>query len=49
MPLQGVADPDLTSQIWPFVSFGLLFLALNHAAVSMAIAISLGEDEGEGA
>ena len=41
--LEGVADPDLTSQVWPFVSFGLLLLALNHAAVSMAIAISLGE------
>jgi putative nucleotidyltransferase with HDIG domain len=43
VPLEGVSDPDLTSQIWPFLSFGLLFLALNHAAVSLAITISQGQ------
>ena len=41
-PLQGVSNPNMTSQIWPFVSFGLLFLAINHAAVSLAITLSQG-------
>jgi len=29
-------------QIWPFVTFGLIVLAINHAAVSMAITLSQG-------
>src|SRR5688500_6452901 len=41
-PLHGMSTPDMTSQIWPFVSFGLLFLAINHAAVSLAITLSQG-------
>lgn len=44
-PLQGphfVGEVDLTSQLWPFISFGLLFLAVNHAAVSLAITLSQG-------
>jgi len=32
----------LESQIGPFVGFGLVFLAVNHAAVSIAIALSQG-------
>ena len=36
-PAQGV---DITGQLWPFVTFGLAFLALNHAAVSLAITLS---------
>jgi putative nucleotidyltransferase with HDIG domain len=40
--LEGVANPSMTSQLWPFVSFGLVFLALNHAAVSLAITLSQG-------
>jgi putative nucleotidyltransferase with HDIG domain len=32
----------MTSQLWPFVSFGLVFLAANHAAVSLAITLSQG-------
>lgn len=43
VPLEGVEDPNLAGQIWPFVSFGLLFLAINHAAVSLAIALSQGQ------
>lgn len=43
VPLEGVTDPNLAGQIWPFVSFGLLFLAINHAAVSLAIALSQGQ------
>ncbi len=30
----------LGTQLWPFVAFGLVFLALNHAAVSFVIALS---------
>jgi putative nucleotidyltransferase with HDIG domain len=41
-PLHGVTAPNIASQIWPFVSFGLLFLAINHAAVSLAITLSQG-------
>ncbi len=41
-PIEGTSDPDLAGQLWPFVSFGLLFLAMNHAAVALAIAISHG-------
>lgn len=40
--LHGVADPDITSQLGPFIVFGLVFLALNHAFVSMAITLSQG-------
>jgi putative nucleotidyltransferase with HDIG domain len=43
VPVEGVENPDLTGQIFPFLSFGLLFLALNHAAVSLAITISQGQ------
>jgi len=42
LPLHGVSAPDITGQLWPFVSFGLLFLAVNHAAVSLAITFSQG-------
>jgi putative nucleotidyltransferase with HDIG domain len=41
-PIEGVADPDITGQLWPFVSFGLLFMAMNHAAVALAIALTQG-------
>jgi putative nucleotidyltransferase with HDIG domain len=41
-PLEGTLSPDMTSQLWPFVSFGLAFLALNHAFVSLAITLSQG-------
>jgi putative nucleotidyltransferase with HDIG domain len=41
-PIEGVSDPDITGQLWPFVSFGLLFMAMNHAAVALAIALSQG-------
>jgi putative nucleotidyltransferase with HDIG domain len=32
----------MAGQLWPFVSFGLLFLAVNHAAVALAITLSQG-------
>jgi putative nucleotidyltransferase with HDIG domain len=35
-------DPNIGGQLWPFISFGLLFLAINHAAVSLAITLSQG-------
>lgn len=38
----GAAPPSLSTQIWPFVSFGLIFLGVNHAAVSMAITLHQG-------
>ena len=41
-PLEGVASPNMTTQLWPFMAFGLLFLAVNHAAVSLAITLSQG-------
>jgi putative nucleotidyltransferase with HDIG domain len=41
-PIQGLADPDITGQLWPFLSFGLLFMVMNHAAVALAIALSHG-------
>lgn len=40
--LNGMADPDIKSQLLPFIVFGLSFLALNHAAVSLAITLSQG-------
>jgi putative nucleotidyltransferase with HDIG domain len=45
VPLQGNAvpiDPTITEQLVPFVLFGLVFLAVNHAAVAMAITLSQG-------
>jgi putative nucleotidyltransferase with HDIG domain len=33
---------SVATQLWPFVTFGLLFLAINHAAVALAIAFSQG-------
>ena len=45
VPLQAtavVADPTITEQLVPFVLFGLVFLAVNHAAVAMAITLSQG-------
>lgn len=42
----GLRDPLIgdgtITQLWPFVAFGLIFLALNHAAVALAIAFSQG-------
>lgn len=37
-----VDGSNITGQLWPFVTFGLLFLAINHAAVALAIAFSQG-------
>ena len=39
VPLDGqpTASITITSQLWPFVTFGLVFLALNHAAVALAM------------
>ena len=44
VPLEGQpsASVTITSQLWPFITFGLVFLALNHAAVSLAITLSQG-------
>ena len=44
VPLEGQpsAPVTTTSQLWPFITFGLVFLALNHAAVSLAITLSQG-------
>ena len=36
------AEVSLTSQLIPFIVFGLLFLAINHALVAMAITLSQG-------
>ena len=41
-PLHATPDPDISSQLIPFVSYGLIFLATNHAAVSLAITLSQG-------
>jgi putative nucleotidyltransferase with HDIG domain len=41
-PLHALEDPNIAGQLWPFISFGLLFLAINHAAVSLAITLSQG-------
>jgi len=35
-------DVSLATQIWPFVSYGLVVLGVNHAAVSMAITLEQG-------
>lgn len=37
--LHAVGDPDITSQLVPFIAFGLSFLAVNHAAVSLVITL----------
>jgi putative nucleotidyltransferase with HDIG domain len=37
--LGGAAPADFVGQLVPFVAFGIVFLALNHAAVSLAIAL----------
>jgi putative nucleotidyltransferase with HDIG domain len=44
VPLEGpsAGSVEITSQLWPFVSFGLVFLAINHASVSLAITLSQG-------
>ncbi|MDH3271305.1 MAG: HD-GYP domain-containing protein [Gemmatimonadota bacterium] len=34
--------PTITDQLIPFIVFGLVFLAVNHAAVAMAITLSQG-------
>lgn len=39
---EGVGSPTITEQLIPFVVFGLVFLAVNHAAVAMAITLSQG-------
>lgn len=45
-PLAGLGDVTsgmfLARQLGPFVTFGLVFLALNHAAVSLVITLSQG-------
>lgn len=44
-PLQApgaLSAPTITEQLLPFVVFGLVFLAVNHAAVAMAITLSQG-------
>lgn len=38
-PIHGVADPDITSHLTPFITFGLIFLVVNHAAVSMVLTL----------
>lgn len=40
--LEWTEAQSVAGQLWPFVTFGLLFLALNHAAVALAIAFSQG-------
>lgn len=40
--LEGLGSPDITSQLVPFIGFGLVFLGVNHAAVSLAITLSQG-------
>ena len=37
-----IESANVATQLWPFVTFGLLFLAINHAAVALAIAFSQG-------
>lgn len=42
-PLQAggdVVSPTITEQLIPFIVFGLVFLAVNHAAVAMTITLS---------
>lgn len=45
VPLEGVGldvPPSITDQLGPFIAFGFVFLAVNHAAVAMAITLSQG-------
>ena len=45
IPLEGgfpSATPTITNQLLPFIAFGFVFLAVNHAAVAMAITLSQG-------
>ncbi len=45
VPLQGLGlqdPPTITEQLGPFIAFGFVFLAVNHAAVAMAITLSQG-------
>lgn len=45
VPLQAntaIGTPTITQQLGPFIVFGLVFLAVNHAAVAMAITLSQG-------
>jgi len=44
LPLGDLSPSEFAAgrQIWPFVTFGLVVLAINHAAVSMAITLSQG-------
>lgn len=39
---EGIGSPTMTEQLVPFIVFGLVFLAVNHAAVAMAITLSQG-------
>lgn len=38
--IHGIEDPDITSHLTPFITFGLIFLVVNHAAVSMVLTLS---------
>lgn len=38
----GLENAEIASQLGPFIVFGLVFLAVNHAAVSMAVSLSQG-------
>lgn len=40
--LHSVEDPDIIGQLGPFIVFGMVFLAANHAAVSLAITLNQG-------
>ncbi len=43
VPLEVVGEgsaPSITDQLLPFIAFGFVFLAVNHAAVAMAITLS---------
>ena len=44
IPLKSQPGGSITiaSQLWPFITFGLVILALNHAAISLAITLSQG-------
>jgi putative nucleotidyltransferase with HDIG domain len=40
--LQGPTTPDIANQLLPFVGAGLTVIAINHAAVSLALTLSQG-------
>ena len=43
IPMEGRGPaPGLSTQVFPFISFGLLVIVVNHSAVSMAIALNQG-------